>query len=706
MTVGAVSGDDGADRSGRPVVLAALAFVASLVAVAVVAGRRWDTTIIHWLFVVLLGSAWWLDRSLHAVVGPGRRPQWRRVGLAIVAFVVAAGLTVVGYRDTVLHPFDKPLHLGGLFFVGPGIGVVAAASLLSELRMYARSHVWPLAATFGGATAAAGIALGRPRADGVWVLVVLVAVVLGEVGTELLSERVSVRTALTDGGDEPGPSLGWVVSARHARAGALVGLVLVALTGAALLSWSVSPSRAIALLLMLGLVSWMASSDNDALFVVVPVIAIALLWASAPREPLVEEQQRVDEHQARSGEPYFLVLGDSYTSGEGAQAYLKGTNSTQAEPTRGDNQCRQAPTAWPWLLAEAHPGDVPDRLLFEACSGAVAENIASTRDVTFDDRSSGRVGGTAEIDLAERDIRDRGLQPPTFIVLGVGGNDAGFSRLGTACLGPGDCSELASAFVRSPEPDTGQLDADDLAASALEDISDDLHRAYQEVTDKFPKTPVVVTAYPRPVAVGNPCPAVLFDGDERLFINEFVSALNTLIEAEAGEFGFSYLGDLQGSLERQHLQLCDPDGGGQSGLNFIGLNPKVGTTKDYLDPQTWNHNSFHPNERGHRAMADAAAAWFADRPQAGLPEPVAGMVPHTMRPVARLPQEEAADQCGFELPRCGLGGDGWLSREVSDGYRRLVGPLAIVLVGWWLMLVWLRPWLPRWVRDRWHQLPS
>jgi hypothetical protein len=73
------------------------------------------------------------------------------------------------------------------------------------------------------------------------------------------------------------------------------------------------------------------------------------------------------------GEPFFVAFGDSYISGEGAERFFEGTNDTRA------NQCRRAPTAYPVRLADAGGGAIPDRLLFPACSGALAVDLYGER---------------------------------------------------------------------------------------------------------------------------------------------------------------------------------------------------------------------------------------------------------------------------------------------------------------------------------------
>src|SRR2546428_12179150 len=87
---------------------------------------------------------------------------------------------------------------------------------------------------------------------------------------------------------------------------------------------------------------WMVTVDSDS-FLIVVLIAGALLWAGEPRD--VSHDRSLDP---TAGEPYFLVLGDSYISGEGAQKYYAGTNTTKHN-AQFTNECRRAKTTCPNL---------------------------------------------------------------------------------------------------------------------------------------------------------------------------------------------------------------------------------------------------------------------------------------------------------------------------------------------------------------------
>ncbi len=101
--------------------------------------------------------------------------------------------------------------------------------------------------------------------------------------------------------------------------------------------------------------------------------------AGVDRPPLgnVGRRSELDARvQPRADEGYYVALGDSYMSGEGAREFISGTNTVEPNESR-TNECRRATSAWGYRLAEVNYGleDVPHRVLFLPCSGAVAGNI-------------------------------------------------------------------------------------------------------------------------------------------------------------------------------------------------------------------------------------------------------------------------------------------------------------------------------------------
>jgi lysophospholipase L1-like esterase len=109
------------------------------------------------------------------------------------------------------------------------------------------------------------------------------------------------------------------------------------------------------------------------------------------------------------GEPAtlsVLVLGDSYSSGNGAGSYT-GTPSCRRSSSNYARQFEQ--------LVESAPGGSPTTIDTIACSGAVSADIT---------RPSG--GRPAQVDAA-RSTHD-------LVLLTIGGNDAGFSGIVASCL--------------------------------------------------------------------------------------------------------------------------------------------------------------------------------------------------------------------------------------------------------------------------------
>ena len=167
---------------------------------------------------------------------------------------------------------------------------------------------------------------------------------------------------------------------------------------------------------------------------------VALVWALAPRD------SRCPRRWSREpGDELIVAFGDSYISGEGASEFVR----DQRHRRERGNQCRRAPTAYPVTLVEqAQAEEIPDKVLFLGCSGAVARDLW-------------RAGPTAPIRCRSSPATaTRCPTPPTTptpatstrrdvtaVLVSMGGNDAGFGDIGKACLAPGDCSTIGARFV-------------------------------------------------------------------------------------------------------------------------------------------------------------------------------------------------------------------------------------------------------------------
>jgi len=116
-----------------------------------------------------------------------------------------------------------------------------------------------------------------------------------------------------------------------------------------------------------------------------------------------------------------------------------------------------------------------------------------------------------------------------------------------------------------------------------------------------------------------------------------------------------------------------------------------------LDPTSWTHNSVHPNETGHDAMYRAARAWFAAQGELrpGTPDRDAAL-PDTAIDLVR------PERCGPDGDRSCPSEGAWVAGQAQALFRQAWIPLAAVLVGWWLVLLWLRPWVAH--RRIWNPL--
>lgn len=630
----------GSGPTGLGLVVPVVVVLAAIGVISLAAARhRPVVAMVASAFLAVAGS--WLHVRLRRL---GPSGLWWRVGLEVALLV--AGIVVV------------VLTGGSWALVGVATSLMAASMLVSEWRRsttYRAPNAWLLLAL-----AVVGLLVGAVLpAGGPAFTVVVVGLVLGELGTELLSEH-SLHWDSMKVGWWPWP--GVAVGVGMAVVVAVTAFLLVVHPG------DMQLVHFVVLLLVVGAVVAMASSDSDAL-VLIGIAVVAVVAASTPREERVPE-----EVLAVPDESYFLVLGDSYISGEGADAFVPGTNSRSPNEDQ-THECRRARTAWPVRLAESPPEGVPSRMLFLACSGAVTENIAVEPRIRGD-----RQDGPAELDLFLRE-RER-LGDPAFVLLSVGGNDAGFSFIGKTCVAPGSCARVSQQFVDDDEPGRSPDDPD--APEDLASIGDDLLEAYDNVREVLPDVPVVVVPYPTPVTGEGAC-TVLLDRPERVFLRRYVAELDRVIEEAAASRGFFYMDTMESSV----TPLCSK--GLSSGLHFVALNPKVGDEQDALWLPNWFHNNFHPTEDGHREMATAARRWFE---QNDLTDPPAADRDDRLSTptLARAYQgTEPPEQCSTARDEdCEVNGYRWTMAEAHQAYQRALLPLAVLTISWWLLLTPLR----------------
>jgi len=639
------------------------AFVGVLAMMVVLASLRLHGRSL-WVMVLSLLALAYVGSRLNGVVRddranppPGGDHGFARAILATGQLGIGAVLAVAGYRSQ--GPVADMAFFLGLAFVVMSIGAYVSELRWTSLLRPARGVLLVLGSL--GVLAIAAMS-GRSSA----LTLVIVGVVAGQIGTELLSADF-LRWS------PPFPN--WVV-------GAFGGLVL--LVGASLfVAAGVDPGHAVPVIAALAVIVFFASADGDALIIVF-LIAYALVWATSPVDAKID-----DARQPKAGEQYFVVFGDSYISGEGAETFIEGTNEKvhDAEPdATHENECRRATTAWPFVVAETaaekKSTTIPSRVLFLGCSGAITENIHTLPRKD----SKGTQHGPAELDRFLDEKKALGLGDPAFVLLSIGGNDAGFGDIGKTCVAPGNCAEVGEQFLVGREADEKQeVDGEPGMghAESLADIRDDLDATYKRVRAAVgDDIPVVVAPYPIPLTESGRCRGVLLDADERRFIRGFVPQLNGVIRDMATRNGFHVLEPMQDALRGTGAQLCSKVGG-KAGLNFLALNPTSGSLADSISPKNWVHNSLHPNAAGHDAIAARAYDWLSKNLSNDPPEHVA----HPIAPIGEVLDGAFVTQCKpADRATCVVDRGVWVGEQVYDFFARSLFPLAVVMFGLWLCI--------------------
>jgi hypothetical protein len=470
----------------------------------------------------------------------------------------------------------------GFGLIGAILVYLGVGSLLGKARRQLRHRWWPGALVLATCAIAFGVGVtalspGLPR----WAVVTVVLSVLTvPLGVSLLSEVVLTRLAgpsHADPTEAGGPAIperaGWRTILLVAGAGTTVVVTAALVTG------GLSPTVAATVLLVAGLLLWAIVSDNavdTALVAVGIAVVLAFTVVDAPPGP---------QHQPAADQPTLVAFGDSYMSGEGAQVYFEGTNQRRV------NECRRAPTAYAASSVGAGDGARFPHLAFLACSGARAIHLYERAQYPDEPFGTAGLHQLAHLSRLQEDVRF----PVELAVVSIGGNDAGFSMVGTTCLAPGNCDEVGHFW-------TGNLPH----------VRRQVRAAYQELrTGLGDDVPVVAVPYPMPLDPDG-CDATWLTDAEHAFLARFVTRLNTVIRQEAARAGFWYLDEMETSLEDESLRLCDGPPR-RVGVNFIGLRSVGGTLEQVLTPTNWFHNSLHPNETGHGAMARTFVLWLDEQ---------------------------------------------------------------------------------------------
>lgn len=297
----------------------------------------------------------------------------------------------------------------------------------------------------------------------------------------------------------------------------------------------------------------------------------------------------------------YLALGDSYSSGEGDNDryginYYRKFTDIPGDASRGipQEKCHVSTRSYPYLLAlkMGLGADGSKRWDTVACSGAETRDIYDGRPNDYLGQYGRLKGYSAEalktqalnefIPGRQEQIEFVKKYKPKVITLTIGGNDVEFGNKIKACVSGFNTCEYANA----QRPDM---------AGEIKNQYGKLVKLYNDLylsSDK--KAKIYVLSYPQFINGDNDAICnrylVFLDTAEREMIQNSVTYLNNVIKEAARSTGVKYV-DIEDSLKEHRL--CD------DGEKYVeGANFRVGTAV------LTDYGSFHPNAKGHRAIAE------------------------------------------------------------------------------------------------------
>lgn len=423
------------------------------------------------------------------------------------------------------------------------------------------------------------------------------------------------------------------------------------------------------------------------------LVGFVLLWTTHSRS--------VGPQDFAPTEPHLVVgLGDSYMAGQGSSHFYDGNNSALGRGrmvTDGGSDCRRSPDALPAALAALSEEWGSVNL---ACSGAVTGDVVDK--AKYD--SASEVGSVAVAGTLTQLDELAGLGPDVLsrvdlIVVSIGGNDSGFSKVIKACLLPADCSDQVKAL-------TEQLDGSLVnLAPAYQLIGKRLDEVFGD-----DRPTVMVIPYPEFLTVAD-CGLTVSPAESEAILG-FQRRLNDAIAIRAGAAGFEVFNEAVHAFA-DGLMVCAQGAGARAtpGANFLHLTPHDPVRG--LVPSNWVQGSMHPRAEGHRRLAELLArridlagtlnsAEQETRPDAadGAPDrgadaddDAASIGDNSGAPAVEL-VDTRAERAAAEAEI-----DTWTGRELRRTMARLALTFALIMAGGLVSALGLHHAVGRWLPD-------
>lgn len=319
-------------------------------------------------------------------------------------------------------------------------------------------------------------------------------------------------------------------------------------------------------------------------------VTIVTLHHGVRRVVIAKDPARVT-HKLR-----LLSLGDSYSSGEGeldANYYLPGTDEVKPK-------CHVSRRAYGSLFASYLAVGI-SQAKNVACSGARIRDIVGTSNAYFGQNY--QLKGESQSKDTEQRLAIDSFKPgivrqvmfveeysPEFITIGIGGNDAGLMDKLRACAMPGTCEWAKRDMLSATATEIKRLFS--LMVSLL--------RQLQAVAGE---ARIFVVGYPDIIDPEGQCDMItglLFDHDERVFIENGIRYLNRVLSAAAHNVGVSFI-DTEDAFRGKNL--CS--GSGVEAMNGFRLGDDIPIIKALPVFKIIGSETFHPTAVGHVLVANA-----------------------------------------------------------------------------------------------------
>ena len=362
---------------------------------------------------------------------------------------------------------------------------------------------------------------------------------------------------------------------------------------------------------------------------------------------LVDRQSVEAENPFPQADVQLLALGDSYISGEGAARFFPGTNVVGPN----GNQCRRAPTAYPYLIAER----LEAGLTFLACSGARTNAL----DNAGESAEFPAVAGAEDQLQRFLAVEQVGASDLDAVLVSIGGNDIGFGAIIQACLLPQSCAV----------PDRTGPWLDNVAETGP--VLTETYRGLRAALGD--DTPIIAMPYPIIVQPNDACNLAI-DDDEVAFVETLTAAINDEIRQSAAEAGIRVFPGSSDAFDGRLL--CDED----PATNFFHLGPTEGPIAETVLPSNWVHGTLHPRASGHALIADLLVSDPADGPVEGYLVSVLAAVANGEQanptPTDTGPIESAPEPQYQVLPDAQ-----WVRDRLFETAADLTLPVGLLLVG-------------------------